>query len=138
MNIEISTEKWSHLKTLSEIRQELKNTYNTFRDKCVVNKHTGIKIKFSRKGREKTYSVGLTLKKLAYVSVLDKLLREAKKGTWKEPKAKHLKSGIVGFLTFNVICVVDGKKTKLRLMVYVGKDGNFHYSINESIKKIKE
>ncbi len=78
----------------------------------------------------------MSREKAAVILNLPRLLKEAEYSNFGEPKPKHVTNyKAVGFLNFNIKCVVDGVPRKFRVPVMITATGKFQYDLHEHIKK---
>jgi len=107
-------------KSRTELEHIVSDYYrDNFQGKCVVNKELNIEVCFNAIGRKKTSFGGrrsenlMTSKKATAITILDKLIEDAKYFGMGAVKEKHIeKYNAVNFLNFNAYCIISKVKKK--------------------------
>lgn len=103
--------------------------------KSVINKHLGMKIKFTKIGKyELSHGRAIYSKKAAVLECLPLLLEVAKYNNFGKRKTTDPAS-YLGYLNFKAFCFIDGKKECLRISCVLRTDGSLYYNHEISIKK---
>lgn len=103
--------------------------------KSVINKHLGIKIKFTKIGKyELSHGRAIYAKKVAVIECLPLLLEIAVYNNFGARKPTDPAS-YCGYMNFKVHCFIDGKKECIRISCVLRTDGSLYYNHEISIKK---
>ena len=118
-------------KTIKQAVEGLMSVYRRrFMGKSVVNRHTGITIQFSGRGRNKTVSGGgLYPSKIAAIYIIDKIMEQSWFVGFGKRKPTDTKTTI-GYMNFACYCMIDGQKRIVRTSVYMEKGGKYYYSLH--------
>ena len=123
--------KGNNRETLRKVTQDYYDSQFRYSKNEITNEDLGIKITFTKIGRNKTArGAAMYLNKAAAVRILDKLLRYAKYSNWGNRKEKD-KPYVIGYLNFKVKFKVDGELMHYVLNVQLCVDGKFHYSLDQ-------
>jgi len=128
--ISVSTEEFRGL-SVSEAR---KHAYRIYKEKF-IDKHTivrnedvGIKVRFERKGNEKTSFGGkFYIKKFALINELENIIKAAKRKNLGNKK-QHDKANVIGYLYFENVVLIDNEMNHIRLSIRIKNNGTFNYS----------
>jgi len=103
--------------------------------KSVVNKHLGIRIRFTGVGRDKvTFGGAIHKKKVAVLQCLLELLEVAELNNFGRRKEKD-KQNVLGYLNFKAKVKIDGVLEHIRIAVILKSDGKVYYNHEINIKK---
>jgi len=122
--------------TKAELRRYVLDYYKqNLKGKEVVNKDTGITVRFSMtSGRKTAMGEAMYQKKAEMIRILPKLVKYALYNNFGKRKADESEE-IIGYLNFKGRCKLDGKTENVRIAVQFQRSAKFYYNIEVNMIK---